>query len=132
MPFYKKEDNNIINGGDVVVTPNSMLCIDNKDELTYPQDGWYWFDNLEDAISFFADLNKPDSITPLQAELQLLKMELLDDVLELLKLDREAKIYWDRATQFLRYDPILLKMAKIINMSDEKLDELFTNAKKIQ
>ena len=81
MPFYKKEENNIINGGDVVVTPNSMLCIDNKDELTYPQDGWYWFDNLEDAISFFADLNKPDSITPLQAELQLLKMELLDDVL---------------------------------------------------
>lgn len=132
MPFYKKEDDNIINGGDTVITPNAMLCVDNRDKLEYPQDGWYWFDNLDNAISFFADLSKPDSITPLQAELQLLKMELLDDVLELLKLDREAKIYWDRATQFLRYDPILLKMAGIIKMSDEKLDELFIDAKKIQ
>lgn len=73
----------------------------------------------------------PEEITPMQAELQLLSIGLLDDVLELVKLDREAYIYWSRATRFIRQDPILLKMSAMIGMSSDDLDTLFIEASQL-
>lgn len=51
--FYKKEENEILNGVDTVSAPSVMLIASAKDEFTYPQDGWYWFDTEDEAYSFF-------------------------------------------------------------------------------
>lgn len=51
--FYKKEENEILNVADTVSAPSVMLTASAKDEFTYPQDGWYWFDTEDEAYSFF-------------------------------------------------------------------------------
>ena len=29
------------------------LTVENKDMFTYPIDGWYWFNTIEEAYAFF-------------------------------------------------------------------------------
>jgi hypothetical protein len=37
-----------------VRAPDYDLFVEDKDSYTYPtQDGWYWFDTLEEAEKFF-------------------------------------------------------------------------------
>lgn len=131
MGFFKKDIDSILVGENFVFSPSVTLKAEDKDLYTYPQDGWYWFDALDDAITFFANQNKESgAITPLQAELQLLAMGILDNVLELLSLNREAQIYWNRAERFYITDPILLSMASTLNISQDELNTLFEEAGK--
>ena len=75
--------------------------------------------------------NVPLSITPLQAKLQLLEIELLDEVEELVKQDRRVEIYWTNAQKFNKDDEILKTMATALGLSSEQLDELFIEASKL-
>jgi hypothetical protein len=36
-----------------VESPTYALYKENKDDYTYPVDGWYWFESLEEAQNFF-------------------------------------------------------------------------------
>ena len=71
------------------------------------------------------------SITPLQAKLQLLEIELLDEVEELVKQDRRVEIYWTNAQKFNKDDEILKTMATALGLSSEQLDDLFLQASKL-
>ena len=51
--FFKKESEDLINVGELISTPSVTLTKETKDEYTYPQDGWYWFDTEDEAYSFF-------------------------------------------------------------------------------
>lgn len=51
--FFKKESEDLINVGEPISTPSITLTKETKDEYTYPQDGWYWFDTIEEANKFF-------------------------------------------------------------------------------
>lgn len=73
----------------------------------------------------------PNSITPLQAKLQLLDEELLDEVEVMVKLDRKIELYWANAQNFYRNDEILLGMATALGLSDAQLDDLFIKASKL-
>lgn len=75
--------------------------------------------------------NVPLSITPLQAKLQLLEIELLDEVEELVKQDRRVEIYWTNAQKFNKDDEILKTMATALGLSSEQLDDLFLQASKL-
>jgi hypothetical protein len=50
--FYKK-DIEILYAPNLVYNVNYTLNADLKDDYTYPVDGWYWFDTIELAYSFF-------------------------------------------------------------------------------
>lgn len=50
--FYKK-DIDIMYAPNLVYNINYTLNADLKDTYTYPTDGWYWFDSIEDAYLFF-------------------------------------------------------------------------------
>lgn len=55
MPFYKKNEDSIMNGGTRLAGPNGLdLSEETKDQFTYPQQGWYWFDTFDDAIAHFS------------------------------------------------------------------------------
>ena len=56
----------------------------------------------------------PQSITPLQAKLQLLKLGLLDEVEALVTGDRTAQLYWEYASVVERDNAVLLLMANSI------------------
>jgi hypothetical protein len=51
--FYKNEDGNVLHGHDLVYNANYCLNRDLSDQYEYPIDGWYWFDSIQDAYSFF-------------------------------------------------------------------------------
>ena len=70
----------------------------------------------------------PQSITRLQAKLQLSEIGKFSQVETLTQEDEKAKIYWNDAANFLRTDAILLYMAEILELSDAELDNLFIEA----
>ena len=70
----------------------------------------------------------PQSITRLQAKLQLSEIGKFSQVETLTQEDEKAKIYWNDAANFLRTDAILLYMAGILELSDAELDNLFIEA----
>lgn len=51
--FYKYESDNLLYGPSFVISKDFELRAESKDEHTYPIDGWYWFDSIEDACLFF-------------------------------------------------------------------------------
>jgi hypothetical protein len=51
--FYKYESDAVAYGPNFVLDKNFELRSESKDEHTYPIDGWYWFDTMEDAYLFF-------------------------------------------------------------------------------
>lgn len=129
--FYKKESEELINGGELISTPSVTLTKETKDLYTYPQDGWYWFDTFDEALQFFAGLKLSNSITPRQARFVLLDEGLLDNVEAIVKLDRKYEIYWEYATEIIRDDVVLLQLATALEITSEKLDEMFIKASKL-
>lgn len=50
--FYKL-DGMVLHGPNFVLNANYELRRENKDQYTYPVDGWYWFDDEIQAYEFF-------------------------------------------------------------------------------
>ena len=73
----------------------------------------------------------PQSITPLQAKLQLLKLGLLDEVDALVTSDRASQLYWEYASVVERDNAVLLLMANSIGLTSEQVDEMFMEASKL-
>lgn len=73
----------------------------------------------------------PQSITPLQAKLQLLKLGLLDEVEALVTGDRTAQLYWEYTSVFERDNAVLLLMAEQLGLTSEQVDEMFMEASKL-
>lgn len=52
MAFYKL-DGSLLEAPNFVLNANYQLHKESKDNYTYPVDGWYWFDTVEEAYAFF-------------------------------------------------------------------------------
>lgn len=54
--FYKwHEDTEVlVRAGKYVYGPGFSLLADEKGTYELPIDGWYWFDNLPDALAFWS------------------------------------------------------------------------------
>jgi hypothetical protein len=51
--FYKYEELTLHHGPNYVLAPEYELLKETKDDHTYPIDGWYWFDSIEEAREFY-------------------------------------------------------------------------------
>lgn len=51
--FYKLDSGDILFGPNYVLNQAYSLYRASHDQNTYPVDGWYWFDSIEEAYSFF-------------------------------------------------------------------------------
>jgi len=129
MPFYKREDEQLLVGGTMVRTPNVTLTVGTKDQYTYPQDGWYWFDTLDEAMSKL--VNKTDSITPRQARLKLLEVGLLDDLEAIIATNRAWQIEWEYATEVKRNSPLMGAVATQAGLTSEQIDQIFLEASQL-
>ena len=85
----------------------------------------------EDEIVKYRKSQVPQSITPLQAKLQLLKLGLLDEVEALVTGDRTSQLYWEYASVVERDNAVLLSMANSIGLTSEQVDEMFIEASKL-
>lgn len=65
MAFYKLDNEQLIEAPNFVSAPNYELSASKRTEYEFPVDGWYWFDNIEIAKSFFKieeDINANDTV----------------------------------------------------------------------
>lgn len=60
--FYKL-DGTVLFGPNFVLNKDYELRRETKDQHTYPTDGWYWFDTIEQAYLFFG-VELPEEVIP--------------------------------------------------------------------
>ena len=51
--FYKLDGDQLLYGPNFVINANYELKRENKDQYTYPVDGWYWFDTEQQARQYW-------------------------------------------------------------------------------
>ena len=74
----------------------------------------------------------PFSVNQMQGKLLLNKMGLFEATENLIaQSDSETKIYWQTASVWERTSPIIKRFADQLGMSEQELDEFFTQAAKI-
>ena len=109
------------------IQPDWVECFPNDDGEFYDS---YNIDGTPD-LDYVVKQDIPESITPLQAKLQLLEMGLLGEVDTLVANDRKVQLYWEYALSIERYNDILLSMATQLGLTDEQLDNMFIEASKL-
>ncbi len=137
--FYKLDDKGNLLAGNRIFGPGLSLLEEQKDEYTYPIEGWWWFDTEEEALRHFG-LDVPivvtnaNSVTRFQARAALLQAGLLEQVDAWVEQNADpiAKLAWKEGLTFERDDPLLTQLATAFGMSDEQLDQLFESAKQIR
>ena len=134
MPFYKKDENEILVGDNFVHMPDMSLTVETKDNFIYPQNGWYWFDTFDEALSFFASVKDGTSITALQGLLAI-DAAGLSTAYEAWANNTERtfaeKAFINRAQIWKRDDATLLSAATVFGLTEQQLDEFFINASKL-
>ena len=126
--FYKKDGESLLQGA-MVSMPDLTLTADNQAQHTYPVNGWYWFDTLDEAMSRL--VNKTDSITPRQARLKLLEAGLLDDLEAIITANRAWQIEWEYATEVKRNSPLIDAVATQARLTSEQIDQMFLEASQL-
>ena len=133
MPFYKFENEELVRAAERVSAPGFELTEEFHAEQSYPIDGWYWFANTVEAMTFFAEANS-NSITPLQGLLALNAAGLtgafvawkssLDPIT-----DFDIIAYLDKASRWERDHEMFNKAATALGLTSEHVDMLFEQAK---
>lgn len=100
-----------------------------------------WLDSIE-TVQPFIDMHEamviepppppnpvPQSVTPRQVRLLLLKQGLLDQVEAMIaQQDQATKITWEFASEFRRDNPLLLALAQNLGLTQGQIDEFFIAA----
>ena len=131
MGFYKKDTDTVLTGENFVFSPIVTLTKETKDDYTYPQDGWYWFDTFDEALQFFAGLKSSDSITMRQARLYLLGAGLLSQVESIVSQNEAWKIEWEYATDVVKNSQLVITLSNQLGLSSEAIDVMFDEASKL-
>ena len=133
MAFFKRFDEEILTAPNFVHAPGFSLKAEDQATYTYPQDGWYWFDSLNQAMAFFSNVpvdGVPVVVTRRQALQALNQAGKLTTVYAAIDglpepTRTSVKIDFDSAQEFRRDWPVLLSMQPILGMTDTQLEELF-------
>lgn len=151
--FYKVNDTTLLFAKNSVLGPSVSIDRTEKDTYEYPIDGWYWFDTLEEAVSFF-NLNIEDyteqeqkietpvfiptpepsmTVTAYQAKMALEAAGLYTTVDEYVRAsnNNQLVIAWDNATVFERNSPFIQSFGPELGLTDEEINTLFTEASKV-
>ena len=131
MGFYKKDTDTILTGENFVFSPIVTITKETKDDYTYPQDGWYWFDTFDEALQLFVGLKSSDSITMRQARLYLLGAGLLKQVDSIVSQNEAWKIEWEYATDVVKNSQLVVTLSNQLGLSSEAIDVMFDEASKL-
>lgn len=137
MPFYKRQDNELLQSINGIEGPGYSLNTENHNEYSYPVHGWYWFDNLDQAMDMLPRTNVTEntheSVSALQLNIALVHYNLYDLVEQnIQQSDIVTQLAWKKATLFNRNSNLLNSFAASINISQEKIDEIFQFASKVK
>lgn len=135
MAFYKRDGDSLLVSDSKLVGPGYELLIESKDQYTYPVDGWYWFETLDQAMSSpnLRQVGSVQSVTMRQARLALLAAGLLPSVdaaiAALSEPQRsEAKIEWEYSQEVQRHNGFVSSVAPALGLTSSDIDNLFVVA----
>ena len=133
MSFYKREGEELLVAPNFVYAPGYTLKAEDKDTYTYPQDGWYWFNTLDDALAGIPRITVIVAVTMRQARLALLGAGLLDVVNTTIANmpgieGSAARVEWEYAHEVRRDSPLVSGLAGALFLTEEQLDQLFISA----
>lgn len=77
------------------------------------------------------EMSVPQTISPRQARLILLKYELLDDIESMIATDRTLGIWWEYSIEIKRNEQILIDACNTMGITEEQLDNMFIEASKL-
>jgi hypothetical protein len=123
--FYKRDNEQLLSANDVYA-PGYELLTDKRNDYEYPtEDGWYWFDTLDEAMSGLPRISKVAEIDMRRARLTLHAAGLLSSVDAFVAAQGEAaRIEWEYAQTIRRDHPLVVALP----WSDEQKDALFEAA----
>ena len=132
MPFYKRENEELLVAPNFVRGPNFDLFAEQKDEYQYPVEGWYWFDDLDAAMAAFAP--KPVGVTPRQIRQAMNRTPhgdgTLRDAVEAAVAagGRDMQDWWAYSTVFERHNPQVEAVACELGVDAVQVDALWVLA----
>ena len=129
MPFYKKLAGEI-HEAKAVHTSNYTLIDQEVDNNTYPIDGWYRADSLDDALQYFT-VSTTVTSAQFKCALGVTRFTQIESVLAAMP-DADEQFeytqYWLNTTEFNISHPMVVAMQSILGWSDADRDQLFIDA----
>lgn len=89
-----------------------------------------WIEDIELKKEYEKSLI-PKTITLRQARLYLLSIGLLDDLENIINQNRAYQIEWEYANNIERESPLVKILGQALELNDERIDEMFTEASKL-
>lgn len=130
--FYKRDGETLLTAPNFVIGPDFELRAETYDQHTYPVDGWYWFDTLDEAMQTLSNPVVAEAVSMRQARLQLLALGLYDQVnAAIATMPQAAQIEWEYAADVQRDNPLVSAMAQLLGWSETDLDSYMTEAAKL-
>ena len=133
MAFYKRDGETLMQAPNFVLGPNFSLTTENHTEHTYPIDGWYWFDTLDEAMTTLISPPDVPTITALQGMLAIQAGGMVAGFntwkATLDPVDDFAVIaFFEKAPTWRRDNPYLIQGATALGLTSEQIDSLFALA----
>jgi len=141
--FYRR-DGDQIHSANAVYRPDGALEADTHTDHTYPVDGWYWFDTLDEALDQMPRDRTEQAVPAWQARYVLATMPAVTDgplaaapgshLLEQIDafaaqvLDAPALEKFKGAATWRRLDPMLLQLSALAGLDDAAIDAWFEEA----
>lgn len=134
MPFFKKDNGQLLQAPAFVSGPGYNLSDDNHTAQTYPVDGWYWYASLDDAMAGMA--GSEGSVSMRQAQLAMLATtlangtNLLDAVTAIVaQASRADQITWNSSSRVEPTNEMLQRVAPALGLSAADITALFALAR---
>lgn len=144
--MYYKIDSGALYTANEAYNANYSLTTANYSEHSYPIDGWYWFDTLDAAMSFFSGTS--DAVDAWQGRYILAGMAPVaagplsaypgDTVLEQINAFVAANLSAPEQERFkgtktwLRNDPMVASIGALLGLDDAMIDAWFESARAVQ
>jgi hypothetical protein len=127
MSFYKRDGEELLVAPNFVRGPRFELFAETHAENTYPIEGWYWFDTLDEAMAAMQTTSV--SISPVQAKIALHRAGLLETAEAIVAAAGvESQLAWASATAFERDSTLLNGIAAAMGLTSSQTDNLFAAA----
>jgi hypothetical protein len=127
MSFYKRDGEELLVAPSFVRGPRFDLFAETHTENTYPIEGWYWFDTLDEAMAAMQTTSV--SISPVQAKIALHRAGLLETAEAIVAAAGvESQLAWASATAFERDSTLLNGIAAAMGLTSSQTDNLFAAA----
>lgn len=112
---------------------NNPICPDGYIEMKEQRPDIDYIAQADGTWLYVEPVQEIAPITKRQAMLQLDTIGLYDNLIEFINQteNKTLKIEFEYSSNFERYSPVILGMAKQFNLSDEQVDDLFIEAAKL-